>query len=313
MKHTDLIAARTAKKDEFYTQMRDIEKECPHYKEHFRGKTVFCNCNDGIESAFFRYFVANFESLGLKGLMATTYCPGGHGSLLSYDPVLGDAVTTELSGDGDFRSPECLGLLNGADIVVTNPPFSLFKEFVPLMASYGKKILVIGNQNAAACRDVFPLIKENRLWFGYSVHCGDMEFEVPGTYGQESLSYRVEDGRFYVSVPGVRWYTNMSHGLRDKPIALTRKYDPEYYPRYDNYDAIDVSKTCDIPEDYDGPMGVPLTFLDKYCPEQFEIVDARDYALHDRQRNKNTYLIKDKDGTIGGKPKYTRILIRRKK
>lgn len=307
-----LSAAVKAKKDEFYTQLTDIEKEMRYYRKHFKGKTVLCNCDDPFESNFFKYFVLNFNRLGLKKLIATCYATspiaGQQLSLLDivggendqrnkpykavvsrvYD-VTGDGGVdmfdvaelfkshenelTELQGDGDFRSEECLALLDEADIVVTNPPFSLFREYVAVLMEHEKHFIIIGNVNAITYKEVFPLIMENRLWFGASIHSGDRKFYVPDDYPLNAAGCGVdENGRRFIRVKGVRWYTNLDYKQRHEEIILVKRYSKEMYQHYDNYTAINVDKTSDIPCDYDGVMGVPITFLDKYNPDQFEIL-----------------------------------------
>lgn len=307
-----LSAAVKAKKDEFYTQLTDIEKEMRYYRKHFKGKTVLCNCDDPFESNFFKYFVLNFNRLGLKKLIATCYATSPiTGQQLSLFDVAGGeeeqrnkpykAVVTkvydvtgdggvdmfdvaelfknhenelvELKGDGDFRSKECLALLDEADIVVTNPPFSLFREYVATLMEHEKHFIIIGNVNAITYKEVFPLIMENRLWFGASIHSGDRKFYVPDDYPLNAAGCGVdEDGRRFIRVKGVRWYTNLDLKQRHEEMILVKRYSPTAYQRYDNYDAINVDKTSDIPCDYAGTMGVPITFLDKYSPDQFEIL-----------------------------------------
>ena len=311
--NSNLQQANKNKKDEFYTQLTDIEKELRHYKNHFKGKTVFCNCDDPFESNFFKYFALNFNFLGLKKLIATCY----DGSPIAGDelPLFTDEneskvqkvaykieitevtdengdgaidladvelliknhknTLTTLKGNGDFRSDECIELLKEADIVVTNPPFSLFREYVAQLVQYNKKFLIIGNQNAITYKEIFPLIKENKIWFGASIHSGDREFAVPDNYPLNAAGSRIdENGKKYIRVKGVRWFTNLDYPQRHEELDLYKRYNPEEYPKYDNYDAINVNKTCDIPYDYDGVMGVPITFIDKFNPEQFEILGA---------------------------------------
>ena len=310
--NADLGAAKSAKKDEFYTQLTDIEKEMRYYRKHFKGKTVLCNCDDPFESNFFKYFVLNFNRLGLKKLIATCYSGSPiAGQQLSLADVIGgdedergkpykavvtkvyDATgnggvdmldvaelfkqgenqLTELDGDGDFRSEECLALLDEADIVVTNPPFSLFRQYVATLMEHRKQFIIIGNVNAITYKDTFPLIMENRLWFGASIHSGDRKFYVPDDYPLNAAGCGVdEDGRRFIRVKGVRWYTNLDYRQRHDDLILVKRYSPEAYPHYDNYDAIEVSRTSDIPCDYEGAMGVPITFMDKYNPDQFEII-----------------------------------------
>ena len=310
--NNDLGAAKTAKKDEFYTQLTDIEKEMRYYRKHFKGKTVFCNCDDPFESNFFKYFVLNFNRLGLKKLIATGYAtsPISGQQLSLFDVVGGDesirnkpykAIVTkvydttgdggvdmfdvaelfkqhenelvELEGDGDFRSEECLALLDEADIVVTNPPFSLFREYVNVLVEHEKHFIIIGNVNAITYKEFFPLLKDNKVWIGASIHSGDRAFYVPDDYPLNAAGCGVDDsGRRFIRVKGVRWYTNLDLKQRHEEMILVKRYSPEAYPHFDNYDAINVNKTADIPCDYDGVMGVPITFLDRYSPEQFEIV-----------------------------------------
>lgn len=312
-KNADLGTAKTARKDEFYTQLTDIEKEMRYYRKHFAGKTVLCNCDDPFESNFFKYFVLNFNRLGLKKLIATCYTgsPIANQQLSLFD-LLGETagernkpykaiVTTvydktgdggvsmpdiealfksgentlsELNGDGDFRSPECLALLDEADIVVTNPPFSLFREYVSVLVKYEKKFIIIGNINAITYKEFFPLLKENKVWIGASIHSGDRAFFVPDDYPLDAAGCGIDEetGRKYIRVKGVRWYTNLDIKQRHEEMILVKKYFPERYPTYDNYDAINVDATSDIPCDYGGIMGVPITFLDKYNPDQFEII-----------------------------------------
>ena len=316
-----LTAAKKAKKDEFYTQLTDIEKELRYYTNHFKDKVVFCNCDDPEESNFWVFFRDNFALLGLKKLISTHYEKGKR----SYKMELTGAryedgelkfdnfVKTPLKGDGDFRSEECIEILKEADIVVTNPPFSLFREFVAQLMEYKKKFLIIGNINAASYKEVFPLIRDNEIWMGASIHSGDREFRVPDDYPLNAAGYRVdENGVKFIRVKGVRWFTNMDYPQRHEDLILYKTYNPDDYPTYDNYDAINVNFTKEIPRDYDGAIGVPITFLDKYNPEQFEILDANDFRKSDKVKVKAHGLIKDKEGAINGSPKYVRILIKRK-
>ena len=310
MANKNLNAAKTAKKDEFYTQMSDIERELQHYWQHFRGKTILCNCDDPYESNFFKYFALRFNQLGLKKLICTCY----NGSPVQGDELMIDwgdfteepkkiaykveiTEVRDLNGDGavdlsdvqyllkndknvlsilktgDFRDPECIELLKEADIVVTNPPFSLFREYLALLVDQNKHFLIIGNVNAVSYKEVFPLIIKDKLWFGPSISSGDRKFFVPEDYPLNASGCGVdENGRRFIRVKGVRWFTNLDHNKRHEVLDLVCRYSPEEYPKYDNYDAIDVKSTSEIPFDYDGIMGVPITFLDKYCPEQFEII-----------------------------------------
>lgn len=315
----NLQAANRAKKDEFYTQLCDIENELRHYREHFRGKTVLCNCDDPRVSNFFHYFTYNFEQLGLKRLITTCY-KNQNADLFSRNDqeqaiwleYLGDRNGNRvpdaeeigirpLHGDGDFRSPECIELLKQADIVVTNPPFSLFREYVAQLVKYEKKFLIIGNMNAITYKDCFKLIKENQMWLGASIHSGDREFGVPSDYPLHAAGCRIdENGNKFIRVKGVRWFTNLDYKERHEDIVLYKKYTPEEYPKYDNYDAINVNKALEIPCNYDGMMGVPITFLDKYNPEQFEII-GNEYDLN----------IPKGRGYINGKRMYSRIFIKK--
>lgn len=287
----NLHSAKSAKKDEFYTQLSDIENELKHYKDHFRGKTVFCNCDDPRVSNFFHYFSHRFESLGLKKLITTCYknqdqnlFSSGESETAVYLEYTGDKNGDKtpnaeeigvhpLKGDGDFRSAECIELLKEADIVVTNPPFSLFREYLDQLMEHDKKFIILGNMNAITYRDVFKYIKENRLWLGPSISSGDREFQVPADYIMNASGQRVDEhGKKYIRVKGVRWFTNLDHSKRHEDLDLFKKYMPEEYPKYYNYDAINVNKTKEIPADYTGAMGVPITFLDKFNPDQFDII-----------------------------------------
>ena len=277
MANANLSNAKRAKNDEFYTQLSDIENELRHYKNHFSGKVVYCNCDDARESNFFRFFQKKFNDYGLKKLITTSYNENGHGSVLIYEGdtngngKLDDAEikVSELKGNGDFRSEECIELLKEADIVVTNPPFSLFGEYISTLVQYDKKFLVIGNNNAITYKEIFPLIKENKLWLGFSDN-KTMEFVMPDSY--EKYNYIDKKGRKIGKVPAISWFTNLEHSKRNDEIILYKKYTSEEFPKYDNYDAIEVSRVCEIPKDYNGVMGVPITFLGKYNPSQFEIV-----------------------------------------
>lgn len=334
MRKDDLGAAKKSKSDEFYTQFSDIQKEVEAYLEYdedaFRDKVVYCNCDDPFESNFFRYFALNFNRLGLKQLITTSYKPspvantqlGMFGDDVTLEPKKGRPKITAnklvinevhdmnsddafnlsdvaqqlkanknnewapLEGDGDFRSPECIELLKQADIVVTNPPFSLFREYIAQLVEHGKKFSIIGNVNAITYKETFPLIKANKLWLGPSISSGDREFQVPDSYPLRAAGWRIDDdGRKYIRVKGVRWFTNIEHGRRHQNLSLMTMADnlkfnkklknKTEYEHYGNYDAIEVSFTDAIPSDYEGAMGVPITFLDKYSPEQFEIIKFR--------------------------------------
>lgn len=222
-------------------------------------------------------------------------------------------IKTELSGNGDFRSEECINYLKQADVVVTNPPFSLFREYVAQLMDYNKKFIIIGNQNAITYKEIFPYIKDNQLWLGVSMNGANRWFIAPDKYEvkENAAGYKVENGKQMFFVNGVVWFTNLDNKKRNAPLFLFKKYNSNEYPKYDNYDAIEVSRVENIPIDYEGVMGVPISFLHKYCPTQFEIVDARSIALNEKQIKKNTYLIKDADGAINGKPTYARICIKK--
>lgn len=329
--NSNLRNAKKNKNDEFFTQLSDIEKELKHYKAHFKGKTVYCNCDDARESNFFKYFFLNFKELGLKKLICTGYKEGGKGVLLTTecgdvdeDGIIGnnELNTTEMNGDGDFRSDECIELLKESDIVVTNPPFSLFREFITLLFEYGKKFLIIGNQNAITYKEIFPLIRENKLWLGYGFKGGATHF-INTKYEDYAKGGEHKEGMIRVS--GVVWFTNLPHSKRNEELILVEKYSADKYPKYDNYDAINVDKTKDIPMDYEGVMGVPITFLDKYCPEQFEIIGGfNGYKECDYENSllcgdvteyydKNNILKNWTGPTVNKHPKYYRILIRNRK
>ncbi|MBR0539179.1 MAG: adenine-specific methyltransferase EcoRI family protein [Bacteroidales bacterium] len=284
----NLHAANKAKKDEFYTQLVDIENELRHYKEHFKGKTVLCNCDDPRVSNFFHYFSYNFEQLGLKKLITTCY-KNQNRDLFSQNDAeqaiwleyFGDRNGNRVpdpeeigihyfKGDGDFRSQECIDLLKEADIVVTNPPFSLFREYVAQLIKYEKKFVIIGNQNAITNKDFFPLIRDNKLWLGYGFKGGAGHF-----YSKyEDVATAGDHRKGMIRVSGVNWFTNLEIQKRHEDIILFKTYNPEEYPKYENFDAIDVEKVSEIPCDYYGIMGVPDTLLDQYNPEQFEILGA---------------------------------------
>lgn len=272
-----LQKAKIAKEDEFYTKITDIEKELRHYRDYFRGKVIFCNCDDPEFSNFWRYFQMNFYDLGLKKLISTHYEEEKQSyrlDIVSTDSGeqfgIPDYVKTPLKENGDFRSPECIEILKEADIIITNPPFSLFREYVAQLMEYEKKFLIIGNQNAITYKEVFYLLQQNKMWLGYNN--GDMEFVVPDYYEPRATRYREENGIKYRSMGNTCWFTNLDTAKRHEDIILYRNYKPEEYPHYDNFDAIEVSKVDNIPVDFDGVMGVPITFMYKYNPEQFEIV-----------------------------------------
>lgn len=313
-RNTDLWTAHKQKKNEFYTQLVDIELELKHYKDHFKGKTVFCNCDDPESSNFWRFFNLNFENYGLKRLLATHFEDTKQSYMLEMwrDENGTHSDIRTLRQNGDFRSPECIELLKQSDIVVTNPPFSLFREFLSQLIEYNKKFLIIGNVNALTYKEVFPLIKENRMWFGASIHSGDREFRVPDTYPITASGYRIsEDGTKYIRVKGVRWYTNLDFPERHERLILYKSYNAVEYPKYDNYRAINIDKTVDIPCDYEGIMGVPITFMDKYNPNQFEIVGATE----SEGKGFSNGLWDEKSGVaqplINGKKVYKRLFIRK--
>jgi hypothetical protein len=287
--NTNLHKAKNNKKDEFYTQLSDIENELRHYKDHFKDKVVYCNCDDPRVSNFFHYFSYNFEHLGLKKLIATCYKnqdadlfsnnESEQAVYLEYTgdkngnsvPDANEIGVKTLNGDGDFRSPESIELLKQADIVVTNPPFSLFREYVAQLIEYDKKFIIVGHQNAITYKEIFPLIKENKLWLGYGFKGGAGHF-INEHYEDYATATDRKEGMIRVS--GVHWFTNLEINKRHENLILYKNYTPEEYPKYDNYDAIEISKTKDIPIDYNEVMGVPITFMDKYNPEQFEILGA---------------------------------------
>lgn len=349
-RNVDLGAARAAKKDEFYTQLTDIEKEMRYYRKHFQEKTVLCNCDDPFESNFFKYFVLNFNRLGLKKLIATCYSgspiAGQQLSLFDYidsddkeenrpyKAVVttvydktgdggvdmldvaelfksGENELTELNGNGDFRSKECLALLDEADIVVTNPPFSLFREYVAVLMEHQKHFIIIGNVNAITYKEIFPLLRDNQIWIGASIHSGDRKFYVPDDYPLNAAGCGVdEDGRRFIRVKGVRWYTNLDLKQRHEEMILVKRYDSVEYSMFDNYDAINIDKTTDIPCDYAGIMGVPITFMDKYSPDQFEIIGLIAGNIRGLAGIESKI---GKDGPyINGRLKYGRVLVRNK-
>ena len=310
----NLSQARVSRNDEFYTQLKDIENELRHYKDHFKGKTVYCNADDPRVSNFFHYFSYNFEYLGLKKLVTTCYKNQEMDLFSMHDqesaialvyegekdngrvPTVENIGVIELSGDGDFRSPEAIEFLKEADIVVTNPPFSLFREYISQLIDYDKEFLVIGNINALTYKEIFPLIRENKMWLGYN----------------STRFFLQPDGSIFETAR-TYWYTNLDIRKRHEEFILYKKYDPEEYPEYDNYHAINIDKAVEIPRDYKGAMGVPITFIDKYNPDQFEILDANNYRKNEDVPYKDHGLIKDKESAINGKAKYVRVLIKNKR
>ena len=350
--NNNLHKAKDSKKDEFYTQLSDIENELKHYKTHFKDKIVYCNCDDPRVSNFFQYFSFNFEALGLKKLITTCYKnqdaelfsqnESEQAVYLEYEgdkngnhvPDIEEIGIKSLSGDGDFRSAECIELLKQADIVVTNPPFSLFREYVAQLIKYEKKFIIVGHQNAITYKEIFKLIKENKIWLGYGFKGGAAHF-INQHYEDYAAAGDHKEGMIRVS--GVQWFTNLDINKRHEDLLLFKEYTPEEYPTYDNYDAINVDVTKHIPKDYKGAMGVPITFLDKYNPDQFEIdtlgigednftptkryekfrdpitkkyiSDKRDFLLYVRDSN-GKYLTAD-DYRVN--KIYARIIIRNKK
>lgn len=364
----NLHKANVAKKDEFYTQITDIEKELKNYKDQFKGKVVYCNCDDPFESNFFKFFAVNFNHLGLKQLITTSYKPspiantqlGLFGDIEKVDKpkgrpkatankfiineahdIDGDGAFdlhdiaeqlkanknnewTPLKGDGDFRSAESIELLKHADIVVTNPPFSLFREYIDQLIVHNKKFLIIGSLNAITYKEVFKLVKINKLWLGYNN--GSKSYLVPNNYEQNNI-YIGSDGKKYAKMGNTGWYTNLDVKKRHQQLVLYKKYNKEDYPKYSNYDAIEVSKVSDIPTDYDEEMGVPVTFLEKYNPEQFEIIGSSsnlsrpietDNGLVYRYKDRNGYIrqaVKERFALPDGntwKRIYDRIVIKKK-
>ncbi len=374
MANTNLANAKTAKNDEFYTQYADIQKEINAYLEYdpnvFRGKTVLLPCDDPEWSNFTKFFAQNFEAFGLKKLISTSYAVDSK-KIKDWQPTLfetdspyydadksrtngkifildedingdgrfniNDLQWSYLEGDGDFRSDEVKALRDEADIIVTNPPFSLFREFMAWMMEAGKQFSVIGNMNAITYKEVFPLIRDNKLWYGPSISSGDREFMVPESYPIEAAGWRIDEkGKKYIRVKGVRWFTNLDHGRRHEPLPLLTMEDNiiyskhkeikgKQYVHYENYDAIDVPYSDAIPSDYEGLMGVPISFLDKYCPEQFEIIgqtqgdSGKELGLkpYPRELKKLNQSLRDgqlyyiDENGIPQKP-YARILIRKK-
>ena len=381
MANDNLGNARTAKNDEFYTQFADIQKEMNAYLDFnpdvFRGKTILLPCDDPEWSNFTKYFAQNFETLGLKKLISTSYAPNSKPLEIPYQPTLfemdspdfdaektqangkiftltgdvtGDAVInvddlkwTYLEGDGDFRSDEITALRDEADIIITNPPFSLFREFLGWLVEVEKSFVILGNMNAITYKEVFPLIKDNRLWLGASIHSGDREFRIPPNSVTRSPSRRTDDdGNVFLRVPGIRWFANIDHGRRHEPLALMTEQDNVKfsrhkevqgmgYQKYDNYDAIEVPFTDAIPSDYVGVMGVPISFLSKYNPDQFEIVGTlaqsdpnypyrtKWYSAQDQQDayfrrfGKAGTIPLNMSGVINDVKVYQRILIRHRK
>ena len=349
--NASLRKADRVKEDEFYTQLEDIEKELKHYRNDFKGKIVLCNCDDPYESNFFKYFAMNFNAFGLKKLITTCHATspivntqlnvfgeefvfntvrkGKRAFKIEINEVLDynkdgavDLADVELllknqkntlsllNGDGDFRSEECVNLLKQADIVATNPPFSLFREYVAQLIEYDKRFIIIGGQNAITYKEIFSLMQQNKLWLGY--YAGDMAFTVPDYYEERETRFWIDkNGQKWRSLGNICWYTNLDTTKRHQDLLLFKTYNEEEYPKYDNYDAINVDKVSNIPCDYDGIMGVPITFFDKYNPDQFEVIDGIGrYSILDNERTKKEgkYL-----SMISGKAKYFRIIIKKKR
>lgn len=309
--NVNLHSSRNAKADEFYTQISFIENELKHYKHYFTGKTVFCNCDDPEWSNFWNYFRLNFYELGLKKLISTHYeeeKPSYRMDIVSNDNGeqcgIPDYVITPLKQNGDFRSPECVEILKEADVVITNPPFSLFREYVAQLMEYEKDFIIVGNQNAITYREILPLIMANKVWLGYN--SGHFWFRVPDYYEEKKTDFKIdENGVKWRRMGNICWFTNIDIEKRHEEMILYHNYTPEKYPKYDNYDAIEVSRTAEIPCDYYGVMGVPITFMDKHNPDQFEILG--DSRYHDGQT------FSDDINVINGKTLYRRLLIRRKR
>ena len=348
-KNRSLNNAGIARQDEFYTRLTDIEKELRHYRNHFAGKIVFCNCDDPFESNFFRYFVMNFNRLHLKQLICTCYAGSpvmgqqmtfadilgrpetpsdkpykavvnkvyditGDGAIDLNDIVelfrAGENTLTELDADGDFRSDECVEILDLADIVVTNPPFSLFKEYISQLIEHEKKFIIIGSKNAITYRDFFPLLRDGKLWTGYGFSGGDAYFMIPPENARDFADGVYDPEHGLVHFRNVTWYTNMDINRRHEDLILTKRYDPELYEKYDNYDAINVNRLVDIPYDYDGVMGVPITIIEHHNPDQFEIIGLTAGNIKGLAGIPTST---GKDGPyINGKLKYGRVLIRNK-
>lgn len=344
--------ALKARKDEFYTEYEDIANEIEYYRDWLRGKTVLCNCGDSVQSNFFKYFVLHFRELELNSLISISYagsCIKDYGnqvfvsssaykaivtSVPDFDFLLPNGsldlkllftiegnIVESLVGDGDFRSFECEELLEEVDIVVTNPPFSLFREYISQLYRHNKDFIVLGNMNAATTKEIFPLFRDNKIWYGRSIRSGDRKFYVPNNYPLNAAGCGVdEQGRCFIRVKGVRWFTNIDSGILHEPLPLTQEYDPVVNPAYDNYNAIEVGRTANIPANYKGIMGVPITFLDKYSPDQFEILML---ANGNARTNTDPQILQkvgyrrhpeDRGGIpiIGDRKMYARILIRKK-
>ena len=330
-KNTNLSKARKDKNNEFYTQLSDIENEVKHYKSYFKDKIVYCNCDDYEKSSFFEYFSINFKMLGLKKLITTCYKSkdsdepskndSKHAVCLEYFgsktrmPQREDVKKTILKEDGDFRSKECIELLKQADIVVTNPPFSLFKEYVAQLIEYNKQFLIIGNLNAITYKEIFPLIKNNKLWVGITMDGRNKWFRVPKDYpiNENAANSKIENDEKYLFVKGCLWYTNLDTPKRHEDIILYKEYTDKEYPKYDNYDAIEVGKVKEIPMNYFEALGVPITFLNKYNPEQFEIIWTTDRGGDGKLEHLKKKHDRYDAPVVNGVGLYKRIIIKRKK
>lgn len=302
MSNLNLNKAKALKNDEFYTRLEDIENEMPYYTKYFKNATVYCNCDNPAFSNFWRFFHINFKKLGLKKLWATYINLDGSSSCLveytgGHDSDIFTGEVIPLKGNGDFRSEECVELLKQSDIVVTNPPFSLFREFIDLCIKYQAKFLVLGNMNISFCKEIFPLFQNKKVWYGVSLNSGSISFITPKKDMCSSFGC-------------IRWFTNLKHGFTPKPLILTKKYNAKDYPKYDNYDAIEVSRIKNIPYDYNGIMGVPITFLDKWNSNQFEIVGASGCGSTNRMVCTSS---KTKRPILKGRTLYLRVFIKRKK
>lgn len=322
--NSNLHMSRAGRQDEFYTQLSTIEDELCHYREYFRGKIVFCNADDpaigedgqdhygdgqgAFTSNFFRYFQLNFMELGLKKLITTHFDP--HKRSYKFEIVSGDAgdqiglpgyVKTYLDGNGDFRSPECIALLDECDLVVTNPPFSLMREYIPLLVEKGKQFIILGNMNHITLKELLHLFMEGKMWLGYN--SGHFWFNVPEYYEEKKTDFKIIDGQKMRRMGNCCWFTNLDIQIRHQPLDLFKRYTPAEYPTYDNYPAIHINRVCDIPCDYYGIMAVPITFMAQFCPEQFEILGDNRY--HDGQE------FADDINVINGKTQYRRILVKR--
>jgi len=325
--NSNLQMSRAGKTDEFYTQLSTIEDELWHYRKHFEGKTVLCNADDpaisedgfdhlgddlgGYTSNFFRYFQLNFHKLGLKKLITTHYVSEGQSykfEIVNHDKGtqigLPEYVKTPLQGNGDFRSEECVALLNECDIVVTNPPFSLMKEFLPLVLDSGKKFIVLGNINHVTFKEIFHFFKDNQFWLGYN--SGHFWFKVPDYYEEKNTDYKQdESGQKWRRMGNICWFTNIDIDKRHQPLDLYKHYSPIDYPKYETYNAIDCKEYKEIPDDYFGIMGVPITYLPYHCVDQFEILGKFDGGTESNELDLAKPL-------INGKARYKRIAIRRK-